>query len=120
MLLSVVAKKSLEKDLAKEEKLTISNVKLSYIENQYDAYKSRDKYIKRDFYKIIDLSSSRNLEKDILNYATIFPNDVLCAEIPVSKLGNFGIKHKFKFFESGIGYLFFYNKKAFKNREESD
>ena len=52
----------------------------------------------------------RNLEKSIIAQITQFPNDVLCALLPSSKLGVFGMKHNFKFFDSYEGYLLFYKK----------
>lgn len=110
MLLGVVIQKNLEISLVKQTSLKLSDIKMVYIEDLLDTYNHRDIRIREEGYIAVDLNT-RNLEKSIVDSVKAHPNDVLCAFVPVDKLGVFGIKHKFTFYESGEGYILFYKRK---------
>ena len=119
MLLSVVATKSLgTKSIKKIEKITLKDIKYVFLESELDNIRNRDKHIKNEVCTKVEFSSN-NIENELIKYATNFPDDVMYVELNVNKLGLFGMKHNLKFYESGVGYLFFYNKKAFKRREQN-
>lgn len=110
MLCGMIMKKNCDLSLSKSISLKLSDIKMIYIEDLEETYSLRDKRISEEGYVYLDLQS-RSLEKGILDAVRTYPDVVLCTYIPVSKLGRFGIQHKFEFFESGEGYLLFYNKK---------
>lgn len=109
MLLGAVMKKIMRLDTSKKVKLKISDIKMVYVENYVDFASVRDKVISCNSNKEVVLNL-RCLEKSILTNVERNPDMVLFAKVPVASLGSFGIKHRFKFFESGTGYLFFYKK----------
>ena len=109
MLLGVVIQKNLEISLVKQSSLKLSDIKLIYVEDLMDTYNHRDERVRDGWYVSVDINT-RNIEKSIMDNVKANPNDVLCAYLPVDKLGIFGIKHKFTFYESGEGYLLFYKK----------
>ena len=94
-----------------EHKVTVkmSDVKLCYIEDMDDFDVAKDKRVREDDCLVLDYSG-RDVEKFILNMVGVYPNDLLCIELPVSKLGAFGLKYKLPFYESGMGYLYFYKR----------
>lgn len=110
MLLGVVIQENLNISLAKQSSVKLSDIKMVYIENLEDTYAHRDVRISEEGFIGVDLNL-RHLESSIINNIKTHPNDVLCAFIPVDKLGVFGMKHKFTFYESGEGYLLFYKKR---------
>lgn len=111
MIVAAVAEKSFKPQTEQRPQvIRISDIKLVYLED-YRVLKSiRDKRIKTEPFTHIDLPHSGNLEKNIINAVMSNTDDVLCAELPVSRLGQFGLKHKFNFYPSGVGYLIFYYK----------
>lgn len=108
-LLSVVAYQNLRANKEHKKTVKISEVKLCYIEDMDDFDVASDKRVREDDCLVLDYSG-RDIEKYILSMVEIYPNDLLCIELPVAKLGAFGIKHKLPFYESGMGYLYFYKK----------
>lgn len=111
MLLGVVAQKNADLSLAKSSSVKLSDIKMVYVDDILDSYGSSDIRVSSEGFIEVDLDY-RNIEKSLVKYASTYPNDVLCAMLPSSKLGNFGLKHNFEFFDSEESYLFFYNKKG--------
>ena len=112
MLIGVIVKKSTEETIAKNTNIKLSDIKMIYVEHKEDRKQVRDKRLKEISEEdIINVEINKTIEKNILTYCTNNRTDVMCAEIPVNKLGVFGQKHKFNFYESGNGYLYFYYKK---------
>lgn len=109
MLCGMILKKNLDLNLEKATPLKLSDIKMVYIESTEETYWIKDKRIREEGFIGVDLNT-RALEKSIINCVKANPNDVLCAYLPVLKLGTFGIKHNFEFFESGEGFLLFYKK----------
>lgn len=110
MLLGVVAQLSMENTLDKAVKYRFSDVKMVYLHDTLNARLTcRDSRVSEEAFTEVVLNSHA-LEKDILRQAVAHPGDVLCAELPAGKLGSFGVRRKFKFYEDGSGYLFFYLK----------
>lgn len=111
MLVGLVVKKSLENDIAKNVMVRIKDIKMVYVEHKEDRLKVRDKRLKNtDEKDIVEVKITKAIEKNVINFCTNNRTDVMCAEIPVNKLGTFGQKHKFNFYMSGNGYLYFYYK----------
>lgn len=111
MLLGVVAQKNADLSLAKSSSVKLSDIKMVYVDDILDSYGSSDSRVSSEGFIEVDLDY-RNIEKSLVKFASTYPNDVLCAMLPSSKLGNFGLKHHFEFFDSEESYLFFYNKKG--------
>ena len=109
MLLAVVAMKILDINMTKSRVLKMSDIKMTYVEYLEDTYSCRDKRVAEEGFIGVELDF-RNLEKSILKEASMHPNDVLCAFLPSSKLGVFGTKHGFRFYDNDESYLLFYNK----------
>ena len=109
MLLGVVANEIMNINIAKSSSVKMSEVKMLYVENIEETYGCKDKRFAEEGYVVVDLDY-RNLEKSILTQLQFHPNDVLCALLPSSKLGVFGLNHKFIFFDSEESYLLFYKK----------
>lgn len=109
MLIGVVAYETMNLNIAKQTSLKLSDIKMIYVEDTIDTYSCKDKRIEEEGFIGVDLDF-RNLEKSILLQVAQHPTDVLCAFVPSSKLGVFGLKHKFTFFDSDEGYLLFYKK----------
>ena len=109
ILLAVVAQKIMDINLAKATPVKMSDIKLYYMENLEDTYGMRDKRIAEEGFISVELNT-RALEKSIMTQVSAHPDDVLCAFLPSSKLGVFGMNHGFTFYDSEEGYLLFYNK----------
>lgn len=109
MLLAVVANETLNLNIAKQSSIKMSDIKMIYLEDTMDTYSCSDKRVNEEGFISVDLDY-RNIEKSIVNQVSQHPNDVLCAFLPSSKLGVFGLKHKFTFYDSEEGYLLFYKK----------
>lgn len=110
MLLAVVAEEKFKVDKEIRRDIKMSDIKMIYVEDFDNLAGVRDKRIKEEDLNHIDINYKGNLENAILNAVMSNTEDVLCAYIPVNRLGQFGLKRKFKFFESGNGYLIFYYK----------
>ncbi len=108
MLLGVIVSEMLASN---QSKITVkmSDIKMHYIEIPEDIYLLRDKNLS-DGCVMVDLDL-RNVEKSVLMNVSQHPDDALIACLPSNKLGSFGLKHKFKFYEGENGYLIFYKKK---------
>ena len=113
MLLALAVHKNMETNIAKSIGLRLSDIKIVFVEDPVDVLEYRDKRFSEETSIVVDLDY-RNLESSILSEMCASPDDVLCVLVPVEKLGAFGIKRGFEFYQSGHGYLFFYNKKAKK------
>ena len=97
-----------------EKKVKFSDVKMLYVEHLEDSLKSRDKRFKEP--DKVKVTLKKNIKDSILTLVNGEVDDkVFYAELPVSKLGAFGMKHKFTFYPSGEGYLIFYVKSKNKN-----
>jgi len=108
MLLGVVASEMIADNQSKVS-VKMSDVKMHYIELPEDIYLLRDTKV-QDGCIMVDLDL-RSIEKSILMNVSQHPADALIAPLPSNKLGSFGLKHKFRFYEEGDGYLVFYKKK---------
>lgn len=112
MLIGLIMKMKLENSVKKTQSLKLKDVKMVYVEHKGDIKTLRDKRLKNLEEKdIVDVDITKAIEKNILLCCTNDMDNVMRAEIPVNKLGVFGQKHKFNFYASGNGYLYFYYKK---------
>ena len=109
MLLGVVANKILEVNIAKQIPVKLKDVKMYYIPDLTEMCNVGDKRVECEGAVYVDLNT-RSLEKSILSLVQQYPNDVLIAELPSSKLGTFGVKMKFMFYDSDECHLIFYKK----------
>lgn len=119
ILLAVVASEIMQVNIARSPALKLSQLKLNYVEDLEDTYGSKDRRIREEGFISVDLDY-RNLEKSILLQAAQHPTDVLCALLPSSKLGVFGMKQGFQFYDSEESYLLFYVKKGGNNASSTD
>lgn len=111
MLLGLAIAKLYDNLAQKPKKVSMSDIKLIYIDYLDDPYRIPDKRVQDEGYIVVDFNY-RNIEEGVKQEVMLHPNDVICAEIPPSKLGAFGLKHKLNFYTEGEGYLLFYNKKG--------
>ena len=111
MLLAVAMSKMMQLDVSKASGLRLSDIKMVYLDDLEDTYGHRDKRIREEGFISVNLDY-RRLEDSILLQASQHPNDVLCALLPSSKLGVFGVKHGFTFYDSEESYLLFYSRKG--------
>lgn len=109
MLIGVVADKVMQLNIVKQETVKMSDIKMFYLQDLEDTYVHKDIRVREEGFISVDLDY-RNLEKSILTQAKAHPTDVMCALLPSSKLGVFGINHKFTFYDSEESYLLFYKK----------
>jgi hypothetical protein len=109
MLLGIVAQELMDLNVAKASTVKMSDIKMFYVECVEDTYSLKDKRINEEGFISIDLDF-RNIEKSILAQIIQHPNDILCAFLPSSKLGVFGTKHGFRFYDSDESFLIFYKK----------
>lgn len=110
MLVGAVQQLNMNINLAKAASLRLSDIKMYYIGILEDCYSVKDNRVRNEGFIEVDISG-RNIEKEIVTQAGLHPNDVMCAFLPPSKLGVFGMKHKFTFFDGEEeGYLVFYRK----------
>lgn len=114
ILLGVVASEIMQVNIAKAPAVKLSQVKMVYIEDLEDTYGHKDRRIREEGFISVDLDY-RSLERSIVLQASQHPDDVLCALLPSSKLGVFGMKNGFKFYDSEESYLLFYLKKGGSN-----
>lgn len=110
MLVGVVQQLNMDINLAKATSLRISDIKMYYIGILEECYSIRDSRVREEGFLEVDITG-RNIEKELLTQAGLHPEDVMCAFLPSNKLGIFGMKHKFTFFDGEEeGYLVFYRK----------
>lgn len=109
MLCSMIIKQNLDLNLEKSISLKFSDIKMVYIEDLEDTYSLRDKRIRDEGYVAVDLNT-RAIKSSMLELVRSNPTTIMCAYLPVAKLGRFGIENNLEFFDSGEGYLLFYKK----------
>lgn len=110
MLCGMIMAKFSDNNISKQSSLKLSDIKMYYLEDLSDIYSLRDKRVQEEGYDITSDIRTRDIESEILGKIQQSPNSVLCAYLPVNKLGTFGIKYNFTFYESGEGYLLFYKR----------
>lgn len=111
ILLAVVASEIMQINVVRSSGLKLSQVKMYYVEDLIDTYSHKDRRVREEGFISVELDY-RNLEKSITAQASLHPDDVMCALLPSSKLGVFGVQQKFTFYDSDESYLLFYNKKG--------
>ena len=109
MLLSIVAAKINETNQANSVSVKMSDIKMLYVEDIDETFASKDVRFNSEPFLQVELNT-RTLEKSIINAVSQHPTDLLIAYLPSSKLGVFGMKHNFTFYDSDEGYLLFYKK----------
>jgi hypothetical protein len=108
MLIAIVAAVNFKVDKTKSSSHKMSDLKLNYVEDfdEIEFLRDKDKLLN---YEIVEIDT-KNIEASIIAHINSQPDKVFCASLPPKKLGVFGLKHKFEFYESNQGYLFFYVK----------
>lgn len=97
------------KDEESKDKITMKDIKMYYIEYEDDYLKLNDDKIRGEgWYGVTE--EYTNLTEKVLYEAKENPNIVLRMDLPVFKLGRFGIEHNFTFYPSGNGVLLWYLK----------
>ena len=93
----------------KERKITMKDIKMYYIENEDDYLSLSDNRIRCEGWYAVD-SDYTNLEQKVIDSAKEYPEIVLRMDVPVTKLGRFGVENKLTFYPSGDGVLLWYLK----------
>lgn len=109
MFVALIAELNFKENIKKKSSIKLSDIKMYYYEDTADSEFCKDKRIQDSVFVNVDLNF-RNIEASVKSLVEQYPNNVLCAHLPVNKLGIFGTKNKFKFYQSGEGYLIFYLK----------
>ena len=91
----------------KGKKVTLKDIKMYYIENEDDYLTLRDDKIRGEGWYAVP-EEYTNLKEKVIMEAKENPNIVLRMDVPVSKLGRFGIENNFTFYPSGNGVLLWY------------
>lgn len=91
-----------------ESDITIKDIQMYYIHDGVSYGNTDAKVINEDWVNV--QGNYRILEERVISSAKDNPNSVLCMEVPVSRLGKFGLDHKFTFFPDGEGVLVWYLK----------
>lgn len=91
----------------KGKKITLKDIKMYYIESEDDYLTLRDDKIRGEGWYAVP-EEYTNLKEKIILEAKENPNIVLRMDLPVSKLGRFGIENNFTFYPSGNGVLLWY------------
>jgi len=88
-------------------KLSIKDIKMFYLDAACDdLYIDDEKAMSTSWTVVPD--NYRVLDKFIIDTALSNPDKVLAMDLPVSRLGTFGIENRFKFYPSGKGVLVWY------------
>lgn len=98
-----------EDKVEKDKQLSLKDIQMYYIEYEDYYLEIEDDRIRLEQYYYAD-PHFRNLENKILSEARNHPDEVICMDLPVSRLGTFGLKNKLSYFESGDGCLLWYRK----------
>jgi len=93
----------------KKSAIKLSSVEVFYFEEEDDIYPSLDDCLFDMSISYIDFNYS-NIEEGILFEIANHPGCIVGAVVPTSKLGTFGLKNNFEFYEQGDGILIFYDK----------
>ena len=92
------------------DKITMKDIKMYYLEYEDDYLRLNDEKIRCEgWYGVTE--EYTNLKEKILMEAKENPNIVLRMDLPVLKLGRFGVEHNFTFYPSGNGVLLWYLKR---------
>ena len=107
MLVSMGSYIMQNKNREAESNIKMSDIKMVYV--NFFEEPVRDTRITYEGNISLDLNYSC-LERSILDNVMTHPYDVICSYLPPDKLGVFGMKNKFEFYEDNEGYLFYYLK----------
>lgn len=113
MLLAIATTKFLNISVEKSSAIKLSDIKMEYLERVELVDFSSDRRINSELWIVAELDF-RHIKESIINLVRQYPNDLICVELPVNKLGVFGIEQNFNFYDSGEGYLFFYKRSSKK------
>lgn len=109
-LLSIAMEKITNQGRVSEKPISFADIKVYYLNAPVLTF-SNDKVLKvTDKPRTVKLNT-RNLQQSIIDCVKSFPDDVMIAEVPVDKLGVFGVKQKFTFYSDGEGWIVFYKKR---------
>ena len=100
---------SQEEDSKKEKKITMKDIKMYYLEDSLDYLSLSDDRVRYEDWLPIN-AEFKNLERKVLESAKANPDSVMSMELPVARLGRFGVEHNFTFYPSGEGVLIWYLK----------
>lgn len=98
------------KKVQKKSALKLSSVEVFYFEEEDEIYSNLDDCLFDLHIKYVPFEYS-NIEEGILTEVAQNPGNLIGAVLPTSKLGTFGLKNNFEFYEQGFGILIFYDKK---------
>lgn len=107
MLCSVSTYLKEKENMESNINISIKDIRMFYIEDWERYLTIPDDRIGSEGWTWVE-PEYRSLDKKIIDEVVKSPNDIFIMEVPVKKLGRFGIEHKFEFFPSGCGYLIWY------------
>ena len=80
-----------------------------YVNDISDAFYHKDKRLSSEEFCEMPITG-KDVEVSIVENVRSMPDSVIVSELPVEKLGRFGMERNFMFFDNGEGYLVYYRK----------
>lgn len=107
MLCSVSMYLKEEENKSENSSVSVKDIQMYYIESYEDYLSVADGRVGVEPWLWVE-PDYRSLEKKVIEGVKSHPKDILIMDVPVSKLGRFGISNKFTFYPSGRGCLIWY------------
>ena len=85
-----------------------------FLEDADETLMLSDDIVRHNEVVLEDFPVGTDIEGALLTLVEKHPTKVISILVDTSKLGVFGVKNGFTFYEQGYGYLVFYNKRTLK------
>lgn len=99
----------------KSSSTKLRDIKMYFIEDQDDILMMNDEIVRNSEIVLEDFPDG-SIEDCLVSMAEKHPKEVISILVDTSKLGIFGVKNGFTYYEQGYGYLVFYNKRTIKKK----
>lgn len=113
-LLALAMRLSINDREIKESSVRLRDLKMFFLEDADETLMLSDDIVRHNEIVLEDFPEGMDIEGALLTMAEKHPKNVISILVDTSKLGVFGVKNGFTFFEQGYGYLVFYNKRTLK------
>lgn len=98
----------------KSSSVRLKDLKMYFLEDEDDTFMLDDDIIRNNCIVCEDFPEGSDIEGCLLTLAEQHKKEVVSILVDTSKLGIFGVKNGFSYYEQGYGYLVFYNKRLMK------
>lgn len=100
----------------KSSSVRLRDLKMYFLEDEDDTFMIDDDIIRNNCIVCEDFPDGSDIEGCLISMAEKHKKEVVSILVDTTKLGIFGVKNGFNFYEQGYGYLVFYNKRTLKKR----